>query len=77
MPFSVFICGLNDPEINFFIETAVRSGLVPYEKDRAVYVDIFTEGNTWRAPDAVFKRIPDGTYQFRQDGNKIQLVKVS
>lgn len=77
MPFSVWLCSLKDPEANFFIQTAVRGGHIPYEKDHSVYIDIFTEGNTWRAPDAVFKRIPSGTYQFRTEGNKVQLVKVS
>jgi hypothetical protein len=27
-------------------------------------VELFKEGNAWRAPDAEFKRVPSGTYFF-------------
>jgi hypothetical protein len=70
-PLRVFICKVDDPE---------AQSVLRFLKDRNVYIhkehyciDALGGGLVWRAPDAVFRSVPDGTYVFGKDG-KIERV---
>lgn len=67
-PLRIRICQVDHPEAAYYIKTAESFGQHPYVFDRWVCVDFFRGGNVWRAPDAVFQRVPDGIYVFRDTG---------
>lgn len=66
-PFPVYICSLDDPQLRYLVQTAEMSGYMPYKKNGGIFVDILDHYNIFRALDASFLPIDEGTYVIRGD----------
>ena len=64
----VYICRIDDREVNFYVEINHKYGHTIYEKDGELFVEILNNGGVWHAPDAEFKPIASGTYIFDAKG---------
>jgi hypothetical protein len=65
----VELCKTDDKNAEIFVaanadHVVKRGRLYPQNPAEHFYVELFKEGNAWRAPDAEFKRVPSGTYFF-------------
>lgn len=66
-PIRVPICGVDDKEVSWFLMMAKQCGYTTYIDKGWHCINILGHRNMYRAPDAVFKKIPDGLYVFRKE----------
>jgi hypothetical protein len=65
----VSICKVDDPEAAIYLNYAARSGLIPRTerigRENWYFVEVLAHGQVFQASDAVFRKMPDGNYIFK------------